>query len=404
MHSIQDIRSQFPILHREVHKRPLVYLDNAASTQKPQVVIDAIKGYYESINANVHRGNHLLSQLATEATEKARDAVQEFIGAKEREEIIFTKGTTESINLVASSLTPFVEAHQNIVISHTEHHANIVPWQMLCERTGAQLRVIPIGENALWKIEEGLALIDENTAVLAIGHVSNALGTINPVEIFIREARKHQTAILLDGAQSSAHFSIDVQKLDCDFFCFSGHKVCGPTGIGVLYGKRSWLEKMPPYQGGGEMIHTVTFEKTTYAEIPFKFEAGTPNMAGMVGLEAAIRYLQSIGMENVAQMEQGLLDKATAALLDIPGLKIYGNSDKKASVISFLVDDVHPFDLGTLMDKFGVAVRTGHHCTQPIMQFFDIPGTVRASFAFYNNEEEIERLVEAINRSVMMLR
>ncbi len=404
MHSIQDIRSQFPILHREVHKRPLVYLDNAASTQKPQVVIDAIKGYYESINANVHRGNHLLSQLATEATEKARDAVQEFIGAKEREEIIFTKGTTESINLVASSLTPFVEAHQNIVISHTEHHANIVPWQMLCERTGAQLRVIPIGENALWKIEEGLALIDENTAVLAIGHVSNALGTINPVEIFIREARKHQTAILLDGAQSSAHFSIDVQKLDCDFFCFSGHKVCGPTGIGVLYGKRSWLEKMPPYQGGGEMIHTVTFEKTTYAEIPFKFEAGTPNMAGMVGLEAAIRYLQSIGMENVAQMEQRLLDKATAALLDIPGLKIYGNSDKKASVISFLVDDVHPFDLGTLMDKFGVAVRTGHHCTQPIMQFFDIPGTVRASFAFYNNEEEIERLVEAINRSVMMLR
>lgn len=404
MHSIQDIRSQFPILQRLVHKRPLVYLDNAASTQKPQVVIDAIKDYYESINANVHRGNHLLSQLATEATEKARDAVQEFIGAKEREEIIFTKGTTDSINLVAFSITPFVSANHNIVISHTEHHANIVPWQMLCERTGAELRVIPIGEDALWKIEEGLALIDENTAVLAIGHVSNALGTINPVDVFIREARKYQTAVLLDGAQSSAHFSIDVQKLDCDFFCFSGHKVCGPTGIGVLYGKRSWLEKMPPYQGGGEMIHTVTFEKTTYAEIPFKFEAGTPNMAGMVGLEAAVRYLQSIGMENVAQMEQDLLDKATAALLDIPGLKIYGNSKKKASVISFLVDDVHPYDLGTLMDKFGVAVRTGHHCTQPIMQFFDIPGTVRASFAFYNNDEDIARLIEAVNRSVLMLR
>jgi cysteine desulfurase / selenocysteine lyase len=404
MLSIQDIRSHFPILQRLVHKRPLVYLDNAASTQKPQVVIDAIKDYYESINANVHRGNHLLSQLATEATEKARDAVQEFIGAKEREEIIFTKGTTDSINLVAFSITPFVSANHNIVVSHTEHHANIVPWQMLCERTGAELRVIPIGEDALWKIEDGLALIDEQTAVLAIGHVSNALGTINPVDVFIREARKYHTAVLLDGAQSSAHFSIDVQKLDCDFFCFSGHKVCGPTGIGVLYGRRSWLEKMPPYQGGGEMIHTVTFEKTTYAEIPFKFEAGTPNMAGMVGLEAAIRYLQSIGMENIAKMEQHLLVKATSALLDIPGLKIYGNSDKKASVISFLVDDVHPYDLGTLMDKFGVAVRTGHHCTQPIMQFFDIPGTVRASFAFYNNEEDIERLIESVNRSVMMLR
>lgn len=399
-----DIRNDFPILRQKVHGKPLVYLDNAASSQKPAVVIEAVKNYYETINANVHRGNHLLSQLATEATEKARDAVKSFINAAEREEVIFTKGTTDSINLVAASITKFVGEKDNIVISHTEHHANIVPWQMLCERTGAKLRVIPLNEMGEWDVEKGLALIDEHTAVLALGHVSNALGTINPIEQFIKKARAHEAAVLLDGAQSAAHMKVDVQNLDCDFFCFSGHKLCAPTGIGILYGKRAWLEKLPPYQGGGEMIHTVTFEKTTYADIPFKFEAGTPNMAGMIGMGAAIEYLQNIGMNKVAQLEDALLQEATSRLLQIDGLKIYGNAKEKAAVISFLVEGVHPYDLGTLLDKFGVAVRTGHHCTQPIMDFFNIPGTVRASFAFYNSSDDIEAFISALNKSLNMLR
>ncbi|TVQ77279.1 MAG: cysteine desulfurase [Flavobacteriales bacterium] len=399
-----DIRNDFPILRQKVHGKPLVYLDNAASSQKPAVVIEAVKNYYETINANVHRGNHLLSQLATEATENARDAVKSFINAAEREEVIFTKGTTDSINLVAASITKFVSEKDNIVISHTEHHANIVPWQMLCERTGAKLRVIPLNEMGEWDVEKGLALIDEHTAVLALGHVSNALGTINPIEQFIKKARAHEAAVLLDGAQSAAHMKVDVQNLDCDFFCFSGHKLCAPTGIGILYGKRTWLEKLPPYQGGGEMIHTVTFEKTTYADIPFKFEAGTPNMAGMIGMGAAIEYLQNIGMNKVAQLEDALLQEATSRLLQIDGLKIYGNAKEKAAVISFLVEGVHPYDLGTLLDKFGVAVRTGHHCTQPIMDFFNIPGTVRASFAFYNSSDDIEAFITALNKSLNMLR
>jgi cysteine desulfurase/selenocysteine lyase len=399
-----DIRNDFPILRQQVHGKPLVYLDNAASSQKPAVVIEAVKNYYETINANVHRGNHLLSQLATEATESARDAVKSFINAAEREEVIFTKGTTDSINLVAASITKFVSEKDNIVISHTEHHANIVPWQMLCERTGAKLRVVPLNEMGEWDVEKGLALIDENTAVLALGHVSNALGTINPIEQFIKKARTYKAAVLLDGAQSAAHMKVDVQNLDCDFFCFSGHKLCAPTGIGILYGKRAWLEKLPPYQGGGEMIHTVTFEKTTYADIPFKFEAGTPNMAGMIGMGAAIEYLQNIGMNKVAELEDALLQEATNKLLQIDGLKIYGNAKEKAAVISFLVEGVHPYDLGTLLDKFGVAVRTGHHCTQPIMDFFNIPGTVRASFAFYNSSDDIEAFISALNKSLNMLR
>jgi len=399
-----DIRNDFPILRQQVHGKPLVYLDNAASSQKPAVVIEAVKNYYETINANVHRGNHLLSQLATEATENARDSVKSFINAAEREEVIFTKGTTDSINLVAASITKFVSEKDNIVISHTEHHANIVPWQMLCERTGAKLRVVPLNEMGEWDVEKGLALIDENTAVLALGHVSNALGTINPIEQFIKKARTYKAAVLLDGAQSAAHMKVDVQNLDCDFFCFSGHKLCAPTGIGILYGKRAWLEKLPPYQGGGEMIHTVTFEKTTYADIPFKFEAGTPNMAGMIGMGAAIEYLQNIGMNKVAELEDALLQEATNKLLQIDGLKIYGNAKEKAAVISFLVEGVHPYDLGTLLDKFGVAVRTGHHCTQPIMDFFNIPGTVRASFAFYNSSDDIEAFISALNKSLNMLR
>lgn len=399
-----DIRNDFPILSREVNGKPLVYLDNAASTQKPSVVIDAVKHYYETINANVHRGNHLLSQLATDAVEQARDKTQAFINAAEREEIIFTKGTTDGINTVASSITSLVKSGQNVVISALEHHSNIVPWQMLCERTGAKLRVIPINQKGEWILEEGLSLIDEHTAIVAVNHISNALGTINPVKDLIEHAHRFDVPVLIDGAQSAPHMAVDVQDLDADFYCFSAHKICGPTGIGVLYGKRERLEALPPYQGGGEMIKTVSFEKTTYAELPFKFEAGTPNMAGMVGMGAAIDYLTAHGMDKLKAIEDELLDYATEKMSAIEGMRFYGTADDKASVISFLIDGIHPYDLGTLMDKFGVAVRTGHHCAQPLMDFYNIPGTVRASFAFYNNKNDVDAMVEAIEKSAMMLR
>lgn len=399
-----DIRNDFPILSREVNGKPLVYLDNAASTQKPSVVIDAVKNYYETINANVHRGNHLLSQLATDAVEQARDKTQAFINAAEREEIIFTKGTTDGINTVASSMTTLVKPGQNVVISALEHHSNIVPWQMLCERTGAKLRVIPINQKGEWILEEGLSLIDEHTAIVAVNHISNALGTINPVKDLIEHAHRFNVPVLIDGAQSAPHMAVDVQDLDADFYCFSAHKICGPTGIGVLYGKRERLEALPPYQGGGEMIKTVSFEKTTYAELPFKFEAGTPNMAGMVGMGAAIDYLTAHGMNKLKAIEDELLDYATEKMSAIEGMRFYGTADDKASVISFLIDGIHPYDLGTLMDKFGVAVRTGHHCAQPLMDFYNIPGTVRASFAFYNNKNDVDVMVEAIEKSAMMLR
>ncbi len=399
-----DIRNDFPILSREVNGKPLVYLDNAASTQKPSVVIAAIKNYYETINANVHRGNHLLSQLATDAVEQARDKTQAFINAAEREEIIFTKGTTDGINTIASSMTSMVKSGQNVVISALEHHSNIVPWQMLCERTGAKLRVIPINQKGEWILEEGLSLIDEHTAIVAVNHISNALGTINPVKSLIEHAHRFDVPVLIDGAQSAPHMAVDVQDLDADFYCFSAHKICGPTGIGVLFGKRERLEALPPYQGGGEMIKTVSFEKTTYAELPFKFEAGTPNMAGMVGMGAAIDYLTAHGMNKLKAIEDELLNYATKKMSAIEGMRFYGTAEKKASVISFLIDGVHPYDLGTLMDKFGVAVRTGHHCAQPLMDFYNIPGTVRASFAFYNNKNDVDVMVEAIEKSAMMLR
>ncbi|MCC5916543.1 MAG: cysteine desulfurase [Cryomorphaceae bacterium] len=399
-----QIRRDFPILHRTIHGKPLIYLDNAASTQKPQVVIDAVSNYYSEINANVHRGNHLLSQLATDAVESARDKTRAFINAGEREEIIFTKGTTDGINTVASSMSGFVNHLHNIVISASEHHANIVPWQMLCERTGAELRVIPMDKKGVWILDEAREKIDQNTMVVAVGHISNALGTINPVEEIVAMARKFDAAVLIDGAQSAPHIPVDVQHLDADFYCFSGHKICAPTGIGVLYGKRAWLEKLPPYQGGGEMIKTVTFQKTTYADIPFKFEAGTPNMAGMVGMGAAIDYLMHHGMVNLAAIEDDLLEYATSQLKTIEGMRFFGTAEKKAGVISFLIDDIHPYDLGTLMDKFGIAVRTGHHCAQPIMDFFGIPGTVRASFAFYNTREDVDAMMAAIKKSVQMLR
>ena len=399
-----DIRNDFPILSREVNGKPLVYLDNAASTQKPSVVIDAIKNYYETINANVHRGNHLLSQLATDAVEQARDKTQAFINAAEREEIIFTKGTTDGINTIASSMTSMVKSGQNVVISALEHHSNIVPWQMLCERTGAKLRVIPINQKGEWILEEGLSLIDEHTAIVAVNHISNALGTINPVKSLIEHAHQFDVPVLIDGAQSAPHMAVDVQDLDADFYCFSAHKICGPTGIGVLFGKRDRLEALPPYQGGGEMIKTVSFEKTTYAELPFKFEAGTPNMAGMIGMGAAIDYLTAHGMNKLKAIEDELMNYATEKMSAIEGMHFYGTAEKKASVISFLIDGVHPYDLGTLMDKFGVAVRTGHHCAQPLMDFYNIPGTVRASFAFYNNKNDVDVMVEAIEKSAMMLR
>ncbi len=398
------IREDFPILKETVNGKPLVYLDNAASSQKPQVVIDAVSDYYQRINANVHRGNHLLSQLATDAVESARDKTQGFINAAEREEIIFTKGTTDSINTVASSMSGMVNNRHNVVISALEHHANIVPWQMLCERTGAELRVIPISQKGEWIMEEAAKRIDEHTAIVAVNHISNALGTINPVEEIINMAHQYNAPVLLDGAQSAPHMAVDVQALDVDYYCFSGHKICAPTGIGVLYGKRERLEALPPYQGGGEMIKTVSFEKTTYADLPFKFEAGTPNMAGMVGMGAAIDYLQMHGMNNLAAIENDLLHYATERMQAIEGMRFYGTADKKASVISFLVDGIHPFDLGTLMDKFGVAVRTGHHCAQPLMNFYEIPGTVRASFAFYNTREDVDALIDAIEKSAAMLR
>lgn len=403
MNTTTNIREDFPILKQSVNGRPLVYLDNAASSQKPQVVIDAVSDYYQRINANVHRGNHLLSQLATDAVESARDKTRDFLNAAEREEIIFTKGTTDGINTVASSMTGMVNSTHNVVISALEHHSNIVPWQMLCERSGAELRVIPINKKGEWIIEEAAKRIDEKTAIVAVNHISNALGTINPVEEIINMAHQFGVPVLLDGAQSAPHMAVDVRALDVDYYCFSGHKICAPTGIGVLYGKRTRLEALPPYQGGGEMIKSVSFEKTTYADIPFKFEAGTPNMAGMAGMGAAIDYLQSHGMDTLSAIENDLLNYATERMQRIEGITFYGTSDKKASVISFLIDGIHPFDLGTLMDKFGVAVRTGHHCAQPIMDFYNIPGTVRASFAFYNTRSDVDALVESIEKSAAML-
>ncbi|MEA5080241.1 MAG: cysteine desulfurase [Dysgonamonadaceae bacterium] len=403
MMDIDNIRKDFPILARGVYGKPLVYLDNAATTQKPRCVVEKIDQMYYTINSNVHRGVHFLSQEATDAHEAARITVQKFIGAASSKEIVFTRGTTESINLVASSFCKaFCKEGDEILISAMEHHSNIVPWQIQGDITGVKLAVAPINENGELIMDEFKKKISSRTKLIAITHISNVLGTINPIEEIIDIAHKQGIPVLIDAAQSVQHRAIDVQKLDCDFLVFSSHKIYGPTGIGVLYGKEKWLNAMPPYQGGGEMISTVSFEKTTYNEIPFKFEAGTPDFVGTTALATALDYVSALGIENIASYEDELLKYATERLLSIDGLKIYGNARNKSSVISFLVKDIHPYDMGMLLDKMGIAVRTGHHCAEPLMDLMGIPGTVRASFAFYNSKEEIDILVKGIERVVKM--
>lgn len=403
MLDIQKIRADFPILSQKVNGRPLVYFDNGATSQKPKVVIDAISKYYEEYNANIHRGVHTLSQLATDAYEVSRKKIQEHINAKFSHEVIFTSGTTHAINTVASGISSMIQAGDEVLVSALEHHSNIVPWQMLCERTGAVLKVIPMNEKGELVLSEYDKLLSDKTKIVAVNHISNALGTINPIEYLIEKAHQYGAAILIDGAQATPHLKPDVQALDCDFYVFSGHKICGPTGVGILYGKEEWLNKLQPFQGGGEMIATVSFEKTTYAELPHKLEAGTPNIEGGIVLGTAIDYLNEIGFENIAAHEQELLDYATAKLLEIQGLKIFGTAENKTSVISFNVAEIHPYDIGTIIDKLGIAVRTGHHCAQPIMDYYLIPGTIRASFAFYNTKEEIDIFVDALIKAVSML-
>jgi cysteine desulfurase / selenocysteine lyase len=403
MFDVQKVRAQFPILSQTVNGKPLVYFDNGATSQKPQVVIDAISKYYSEINANIHRGVHTLSQLATDAYEASRKKIQDHINAKFAHEVLFTSGTTHGINLVANGFAAIVKPGDEVVVSALEHHSNIVPWQMLCEKTGATLRVIPMDENGELIMAEYDKLLSEKTKIVTVNHISNALGTINPIEYMIAKAHEAGAAILIDGAQAAPHLKPDVQALDCDFYVFSGHKICGPTGTGILYGKEAWLNKLPPYQGGGEMIKEVTFEKTTYAELPHKFEAGTPNIAGGIVLGTAIDYLNGIGFENIRKQEKELLDYGTKRLLEIDGLKIYGTGKAKTSVISFNIEGIHPYDIGTIIDKMGIAVRTGHHCAQPIMNFFGIPGTIRASFSFYNTTEEIDAMVEAVQKAKLML-
>lgn len=397
-------RDDFKILDQKVYGRPLVYLDNAATTQKPQVVIDALRSYYEQLNSNIHRGVHYLSQKATDEFEMARETVRRFINAKNSYEIIFTRGATDSINLVAASLgRTCLQAGDEIIVSEMEHHANIVPWQFLCEERGCILKVIPINEEGILQIDKLPELISSRTKLLAITHVSNTLGTINPIKKIIEIAHNQNVPVLIDGAQAVAHCKVDVQDLDCDFYCFSAHKMYAPMGIGVMYGKEEWLNKMRPYQGGGEMIKQVTFAKTTYNELPFKFEAGTPSVGDAMGLKVAIDYLENIGMEKIATYESELLNYAVERLTTIPGIRIYGNAPQKSAIVSFNIGKIHPSDIGTIIDKLGIAVRTGHHCTQPIMDHFGIPGTVRASFALYNTKKEIDDLYEAVDRARMML-
>jgi cysteine desulfurase/selenocysteine lyase len=403
MLDIQKIRADFPILSQKVNGKPLVYFDNGATSQKPQVVIEAISKYYKEINANIHRGVHTLSQLATDAYEVSRGKIQSHINAKLACEVIFTSGTTHAINAVANGFASFLKAGDEVLVSALEHHSNIVPWQMLCERTGATLRVIPMNEKGELILSEYEKLLSNKTKIVTVNHISNALGTINPIKYMIDKAHEVGAAILIDGAQAVPHLKPDVQALDCDFYVFSGHKICGPTGIGILYGKEAWLHKLPPYQGGGEMIATVSFEKTTYADLPHKFEAGTPNIEAGIVLGTAIDYLNEIGFDNIAKYEHELLEYATEKLLQIEGLKIFGTAEAKTSVISFNIGNIHPYDIGTIIDKLGIAVRTGHHCAQPIMDFYKILGTIRASFAFYNTKEEIDIMIAALKKAQMML-
>jgi cysteine desulfurase / selenocysteine lyase len=405
MFDVQKIRAQFPILSQTVNGKPLVYFDNGATSQKPQVVIESIVEYYSKYNANIHRGVHTLSQLATDAYEQARFKIQKHFNAKQAYEIIFTSGTTESVNLVANGFASLLEKGDEIIVSALEHHSNIVPWQMLCEHTGAILKVIPMNLHGELIMEEYDKLLSNKTKLVCCNHISNALGVLNPIEEIIQKAHAVGAAVLIDGAQSCPHIKPDVQALDVDFYVTSAHKMCGPTGVGMLYGKEEWLRKLPPYKGGGEMIATVTFEKTTYADLPHKFEAGTPNICGGIAFGAAIDYMNEVGFDNIAKHEHELLVYGTKRLQEIEGVTIYGPTDlnKKASVISFNIENIHPYDIGTIIDKLGIAVRTGHHCAQPIMDFFKIPGTIRASFAFYNTKEEIDIFVEAVKKAKMML-
>jgi cysteine desulfurase/selenocysteine lyase len=401
---IEKIRADFPILSKKVNGKQLVYFDNGATAQKPKLVIKAITNYYENQNANIHRGVHTLSQEITVAYENARATIQKHLNAAHPHEIIFTKGTTDSINLVASSFgKKFISAGDEIIVSAMEHHSNILPWQQVCEEKGAILKVIPINEAGELIISEYKRLLNTKTKIVAVTHISNTLGTINPIEEIIALAHAQNIPVLIDGAQAVPHTSVDVQKSDADFYVFSGHKLFGPTGVGVLYGKEKWLNQLPPYQVGGGTIKTVTFEKTEYADLPLKFEAGTPHIEGGIGLAAAIDYINEIGLENIAAYEHELLLYATDALQQIEGVKIIGTAKHKASVISFIVDGLHPFDIGTILDQLGIAVRTGHHCNQPLMQHYGIPGTVRASFAFYNTKEEIDIFISALQRAIKML-
>jgi len=402
--NIQAIRNEFPTLNQSVNGKDLVYLDNGATAQKPLSVIQTIENYYKNDNANIHRGVHFLSQKATDAYEEARKKLQGFINANHSHEIILTKGTTDAINTLAFSFGETLNAGDEVLVSYMEHHSNIVPWQMVCERKGAVLKVVPMDENGELLMGVFDELLSEKTKLVAVTHISNALGTINPVEEIIEKAHAVGANVMLDGAQSVQHLKVDVQELDCDFFVFSGHKMFGPTGTGVLYGKESLLNELPPYQGGGDMIEKVTFEKTTYNELPYRFEAGTPNIAGVIGLGAAVDYWNTLDHEAIKIHEQELLEYAQSKLAEIEGLKIIGTAKNKASVVSFVIDGVHPFDIGTLLDKQGIAVRTGHHCAQPVMDFFKIPGTIRASFAFYNTKQEIDLFIKALNRGLNMLR
>ena len=401
--NIESIRNDFPILNTKVNGNQLIYFDNAATSQTPNCVINSISDYYKNLNSNIHRGVHKLSQLATEKYEESRKKFKEHLNARSTSEIIFTPGTTHSINLISNGFTKFLNEGDEIIVSQLEHHSNIVPWQMLCEKTGAIMKVIPMNEKGDLDLSEFSALLGNKTKVVFVNHVSNALGTVNPIQTIIEKSHKAGAAVLIDGAQAAPHFEIDVRKLDVDFYVCSAHKLCGPTGVGVLYGKKEWLEKLPPYQGGGEMIDQVSFEKSTYADLPNKFEAGTPNISGVIASGIALDYINKLGLANIKEYEDYLLDYATSKLEEIDGIKIYGESKSKVSVISFNIANIHPYDIGSVIDNLGIAVRTGHHCAQPIMDYFDIPGTIRISFSFYNTIDEINILIDALKKASKML-
>ena len=401
--NIESIRNDFPILNTKVNGNQLIYFDNAATSQTPNCVIDSISDYYKNLNSNIHRGVHKLSQLATEKYEESRKKFKEHLNARSASEIIFTSGTTHSINLISNGFTGFLKEGDEIIVSQLEHHSNIVPWQMLCEKTGAIMKVIPMNEKGDLDLSEFSDLLGNKTKVVFVNHVSNALGTVNPIETIIEKSHKAGAAVLIDGAQAAPHFEIDVRKLDVDFYVCSAHKLCGPTGVGILYGKKEWLEKLPPYQGGGEMIDQVSFEKSTYADLPNKFEAGTPNISGVIASGIALDYINKLGLANIKEYEDYLLDYATAKLEEIDGIKIYGESNNKVSVSSFNIGKIHPYDIGSVIDNLGIAVRTGHHCAQPIMDYFDIPGTIRISFSFYNTIDEINILIDALKKASKML-